>query len=119
MLTALPVVKPEQHLEDVAQLFLGGRNHELAIVEDGHPVGVVTRADVAAGLERGGPHGSIAEAPQHDIVTVAPSDSLVDVLDQLRERPERVAVVVDNGEAVGLLTFERLTAYVEQSKRVA
>lgn len=115
MLTALPVIKPEQPLADVAQLFLGGRNHELAVVDDGHPVGVVTRDDVAAGLEQCGPRASVAETPQHDVLTVTPSDSLVDVFDQLRASPHAVAVVVDHGEPVGLLTFEKLAAYLRNA----
>jgi CBS domain-containing protein len=119
MLTAIPVVKPGQPLQDVAQLFIGGRNHELAVVEDGLAVGVVTRDDVAAGLESRGPYASVAEAPQHDVVTVTPSDSLADVLDQLRAWPNRVAVVVDAGEPVGLLTFEKLVAYLEHAQRAA
>ena len=112
MLSALPVVSSQQALEDVAQLFVGGRNHELAVVEDGLPVGVVTREDVALGLERRGPHASVGESPQHDVVTVTPSDSLADVLDQLRAVPDSVAVVVDQGEPVGLLTFEKIRAYL-------
>jgi CBS domain-containing protein len=112
MLTRLPVIKPEQPLEDIAQLLVGGRVGELAIVEDGMPVGVVTRDDVALGLEQGGPHALVCHAPQHDVVTVAPSDSLADVLAQLRAAPESVAVVVDHGEPVGLLTIDRLVTYL-------
>lgn len=119
MLTALPVVKPEQPLADVAQLFLGGKNHELAVVEHGHPVGVVTRDDVATGLETRGPRASVAEAPRHAVVEVAPSDSLADVLEQLRAAPESVAVVVDRGEPVGLLTFAKLSAYAANAKLLA
>ena len=119
MLTRLPVVKPEQPLEDVALLFLGGRNAELAVVEHGLPVGVVTRDDVAEGIERRGPHAQISDAPHHDVLTVSPSDSLADVLDQLRDTPDRVAVVVDHGETVGLLTFEKLVAYVEAAEHAA
>jgi CBS domain-containing protein len=119
MLTALPVIKPSSSLEDVAQLFLGGKNRELAVVEDGHPVGVVTRDDVAMGLERRGPHGSVADAPRHAVVEVTPSDSLAEVLEQLRAAPDSVAVVVDRGEAVGLLTFEKLSAYAAHAKLVA
>jgi CBS domain-containing protein len=113
MLTRLDVVTPQQPLEDVAQLFIGGRNAELAVVEDGMPVGVVTRADVALGLERNGPHARVAEAPRHGVVTVTPSDSLVEVLEQLRLSPDAVAVVVDHGDPVGVLTFDRLLAYLD------
>jgi CBS domain-containing protein len=119
MLTALPVIKPTHALEDVAQLFLGGRNRELAVIEDGHPVGVVTRDDVAMGLERRGPHASVSDAPSHDVVEVAPSDSLAEVLEQLRAAPDSVAVVVDRGETVGLLTFEKLAAYAQHVKLLA
>jgi len=113
MLSRLDTVTPQQHLEDVAALFVGGRNAELPVIEDGTPVAVVTRDDVALGLVQNGPHASIAEAPRHDVFTVAPSDSLVDVLEQLRAWPNAVAVVIDHGTPVGLLTFERLNAYVE------
>ena len=119
MLTALPVVKASQPLEDVAELFIGGRNRELAVVEDGQPVGVVTRDDVAVGLARRGPHASVGEAPQHDVVTVTPSDSLADVLAQLRDLPDSVAVVVDQGQPVGLLTFEKLVAYLDEHPEAA
>ncbi|HLL22339.1 MAG TPA: CBS domain-containing protein, partial [Kofleriaceae bacterium] len=100
-------------------LFLGGRNHQLAVVEDGHPVGVVTRDDVAVGLEQRGPHAALSEAPHHDVLTVTPSDALADVLEQLRQHPHSVAVVVDHGEPVGLLTFERLVAYMQHAQQVA
>ena len=115
MLTRLPYVTPHESLEDVAQLFVGGRNAELAVVEDGCPVAVVTRADVAFGLAHNGPHAAIADAPQHDVLMVAPSDSLADVLEQLRSAPDRVAVVVDHGEPVGLLTIDRLSAYLARA----
>jgi CBS domain-containing protein len=119
MLTALPVIKPSSSLEDVAELFIGGKNRELAVVEHGHPVRVVTRDDIATGLERRGPQASISDAPSHDVVEVAPSDSLEDVLEQLRAAPDSVAVVVDRGEAVGLLTYEKLWAYAAHAKLVA
>ncbi|MDQ3341701.1 MAG: CBS domain-containing protein [Myxococcota bacterium] len=115
MLTALPVVSSQQALQDVAQLFVGGRNQELAVVDDGLTVGVVTREDVALGLERRGPHASVAESPRHDAITVTPSDSLADVLEQLRgAAPDSVAVVIDHGEPVGLLTFEKIVAYLDE-----
>lgn len=112
ILTALPVVRPEQPLADVAQLFVGGKHRALAMVADGRPVAVVTRDDLARGLERGGPDTLLAEAPRHGVVTVSPSDPLADVLAQLRSTPDVVAVVVDRGAPVGLATADRLEAYL-------
>ncbi|MDQ3364675.1 MAG: CBS domain-containing protein [Myxococcota bacterium] len=116
MLTRLDVVTPQQPLEDVAQLFVGGRNSQLPVVEHGLPVSVVTRDDVARGLEIGGPRTPVSEAPQHHVLTVTPSDSLADVMEQLRLAPDSVAVVVDHGAPVGLLTFDGLVAYLRAEK---
>lgn len=112
MLTKLQTVSIEQPLEDVAQLLVAGRYLQLPVVADGTPVGVVTRDDIAMGVEQSGPHAPLAAAPRHDALVVTPSDSLADVVARLREMPDAVAVVIDRGVPVGLLTFDSLLAYV-------
>ena len=58
----------------------------------------------------------IGEQACHDVVTVSPSDSLAEVLDQLyAASPDSIAVVVDRGKPVGVLTVENLVDYVERS----
>jgi CBS domain-containing protein len=113
MLSRVDTVSVEQPLEEVAQLLVAGHHERLPVVDHGAPVGVLTRSDVATGLQRSGPHAPVSEAPRHDVVTVAPSDSLVEVLGKLRETPDAVALVVDRGAPVGLLTVEHLEAYVD------
>ncbi|HEU0035789.1 MAG TPA: CBS domain-containing protein [Kofleriaceae bacterium] len=114
MLSRVPFVSPQQPLEEVAQMFVAGRTAQVPVVEDGAPVGVVTREDVVAGLERSGPHAPISAAPRHDVVTVTPYDSLADVLERLRHSPRAVAVVVDRGAPVGLVTADLLRSYLDQ-----
>jgi CBS domain-containing protein len=116
ILSRLPSVSPHEHLEDVAQLFAAGRVEQLPVVERGMPVGVVTRDDLLEGLERNGPRAPIGDGPRHDVVTVTPSDSLADVIAQMRDMPDALAVVVDRGQPVGVLTYERLVAYAEATK---
>ena len=99
-------------------LLRGGLN-QLPVIDHGHPVGVITRSDVATALAHAGPDATVANAPQHGIVTVAPGDSLDSVLDKLREAPDAVALVVDHGMPVGVLTAEHLAAYVALHSRRA
>lgn len=110
MLRRVALVRPEQPLRDAATLLLG--QEQLPVIDHGEPVGVITRGDVATALAHSGPNATVGEAPRHDVVTVAPSDPLDLVLDKLRHVPDSVAVVVDHGEPVGLLTAEALAAYV-------
>ena len=63
-----------------------------------------------------GPHAPVAAAPSHHVVTVMASDSLARVLERLQETPDSVAVVIDHGGPVGLLTEETLIAYLDQAR---
>lgn len=115
MLTKLDTVGAQQSIEDAACLFIAGRNESVPVLEDGAPVAVMTRDDFTSGLERSGPTATIGEQPCHDVVTVSPSDSLAEVLEQLyAAAPDSIAVVVDRGKPVGVLTVENLVDYVER-----
>lgn len=114
MLHRLDTVSVGQPLEDVAQLLVAGQRSEVPIVDGDKPVGVVTRDDLAAGVQELGPHASVAQLSRHDIVAVSPSDSLADVFLRLREDPNTVAVLIDHGAPVGVITYEHLLEYIEQ-----
>ena len=73
---------------------------------------MITRSDVATALSHAGPEAKVANAPQHGVITVSPADSLDLVLDKLRQHPDSVALVIDHGMPVGVLTPEHLAAYV-------
>ena len=112
MLTRVAAVSPEQRLEDAAAVMLSRGQSEVPVVDRGVAVGVLTRADVASALEHAGPEATVASAHPHDVVTVTPGEPLDAVLDRLRQSPDAVAVVVDHGTPVGMITAEALAAYV-------
>ncbi|MDB4960608.1 MAG: hypothetical protein JWP01_607 [Myxococcales bacterium] len=113
MLSRVETVSAEQELEDVAALFIAGRVVQVPVMDHGVAVGVVTRDAVTTALQTSGPHALVGAAPCRHVVTVAPSDAIGDVLAQLRATPDSVALVVDHGAPVGLLTEEVLAAYAE------
>jgi CBS domain-containing protein len=115
ILNRLDTVSVEQPLEDVAQMLVAGRHSEVPVVDGDRPVGVVTRDDLAAAVEALGPHAPVSGASRRAVLTVSPSDPLEDVLVRLREAPEAVAVVIDHGAPVGLVTFENVLEYLEHS----
>jgi Zn-dependent protease len=121
MLRRVESVTPEQPLEDAAAMLLRGGLNQLPVIDHGQPVGVITRADVATALSHAGPEAKVGNAPQHAIVMVSPADSLDMVLDKLRQSPDSVALVIDHGQPVGVLTAEHLAAYVamHQPRRAA
>lgn len=110
MLSRVDSVSPDQALDEVAQLFTAGAS-QLPVMDHGVAVGIVTRDAVALSLRESGPHALIGATPCRTFVTVAPSDDLGEVLAQLRATPDAVALVVDRGAPLGVVTADMLVAY--------
>jgi tRNA nucleotidyltransferase (CCA-adding enzyme) len=115
ILTRLQTVSVGQPLGDVAQVLVANRYQQVPVVDGDQPVGVVTRSDLEAAVQVVGPHAPVALAHHRTVVTVSPSDSIADVFGRLRASPEAVAVVVDHGAPVGVVTYEHLLAYLAAS----
>ncbi|MBA3457243.1 MAG: CBS domain-containing protein [Deltaproteobacteria bacterium] len=111
MLSRVDSVSPEQHLDEVAQLFIAGRTVQVPVMDHGVAVGVVTRDSVTSALQSSGPDALVASAASRHVVTVAPSDALEEVLARLQATPDSVALVVDHGSPVGVVTADALVAY--------
>lgn len=112
MLSRVDAVGAGQTLGDAATLVARGTGPLAVIDDDGKPVGVVTRSSLAHALVESGPRASIAFASCGNVVEVGPSASAEDVLARLRAQPDSVAMVVDNGSPVGMLTVEQLDRYL-------
>jgi len=116
ILNRLATVSVEQPLEDVAQLLVAGRRTQVPVVDGDKPVGVVTRDDLAVAVKSLGPRAPVARIPHRGVLAVSPADSLEDVLVRLRAEPDTVAVLIDHGVPVGVVTFERLLEYIDQGQ---
>ena len=108
----MSTARPDQALEDVAQLFVGG-NAQMAVIDHGKALGVVTRDALAGSIASDGRHTPVGLVAMGDVVVVGPNDPLLEVLEQLDENPGAVALVLDHGSPVGMVTREQLDAYLE------
>jgi Zn-dependent protease len=107
----IEVVTPDQSLEHAAELLVATGQGQLPIVDHGKLTGVLTHADIARGLATAGSLGTVATAPHHDVVSVASSEPLEQVFDQLVASPDAIAVVVDHDVPVGIVTPEQLAMF--------
>ncbi len=111
MLHRVETVSPDQTIAEVAQLCVRGTQH-VPVVDHGRALGVVTKDALAHALTASGPGATVAMAEQRSVITVAPSTSATEVLEHLRAHPDAVALVVDHGSPVGLVTAEQLEDYL-------
>lgn len=112
MLSRVSAVTPDQTLEDACQQLVSLRVTQLPVIDHGRALGVVTRDAVAHALEEAGPRGTISMAERREVVQVDPSEPAADVLAKLRLHPDAIALVVDHGAPVGLLTADELASYL-------
>jgi predicted transcriptional regulator len=111
--TSTAAVSPEQPLEDVAQMFVAGHVSQVPVMDHGVAIGVATRSAVGDTLEHDGPHTPVGLVALRDVIVVDPSAKLDDVMAELVDHPGAVALVLDHGSPVGMVTREQLDAYLD------
>ena len=119
MLSRVSTVSPDQTLADACQQLVAHRVSQMPVVDHGRPLGVVTRDAVAHALEEAGPRGTISMAETRQVLQVDPSEPAAEVLAKLQLNPDAVALVVDHGSPVGLLTAGELSEYLASLDRAA
>lgn len=108
----IEVVDIADSLATAATRMIDAGTAVLPIAERGRMLGALTRGDLVDGLRVAGPAASVARAPRHEVVPVAPNAPLEQVLDELRAAPGAIAIVVDGDTPVGLVTPDQLATYV-------
>lgn len=84
-------------------------------MDHGVPLGALTRVEVEGTLDRAPADTPVGMMTMRDVVVVSPTDRLDVVLEQLRESPGALALIMDRGAVFGLVTEEQLEAYVASS----
>lgn len=81
------------------------------VVEGGRLVGVITRDELVIATRRAGAAARLGNHVPRETSTIAPDTLLTDARERLQARP--AAVVVDHGQAVGLLSVADLARVAE------
>jgi CBS domain-containing protein len=111
MMTSFDTLSPINSLRYVAQLVLAGSQQDFPVVENGRPIGLVTRADLFTALTQHGPLGFVAQAMRRDFVTVAVGDPLMAAAEKLQAGQARSLIVLRDGQLAGFLTLENVQEF--------
>ncbi|WP_219107967.1 GuaB1 family IMP dehydrogenase-related protein [Austwickia sp. TVS 96-490-7B] len=94
------VITPHAPVAEVLAL-LGKRAHGAAVVvDDGHPVGIITEQDCHE-VDR---FSTVGEVMSHDLITLSPDVDLDAAFDELHAHRLGIAPVVDGDQLLGVLT---------------
>lgn len=107
-MTANPTtIRSDQSVREAAQLMKSEDIGDVIVVEDHRVVGIVTDRDIVVRClaEGGGGDDEIRKACSTDVVTVAPGDSVTDVVRLMRDHSVRRVPVVDGDKLVGIVSI--------------
>jgi Zn-dependent protease/predicted transcriptional regulator len=112
MMTRFHILHPENPIQHVLSLVVGGTQHDFPVVENNEVVGVLTRQRLIQGLTSLGPESSVRESMETEFVTVDASEMLEVALQKLQSCACTTVPVLSQGRLVGLLTMENVGEFV-------
>jgi Zn-dependent protease/CBS domain-containing protein len=112
MLTDFQTLSPHDTLGYATDLLLAGAQHDFPVLDHDRPAGLLTRADLLAGLSRGGREAPVADFLRPGPEPVEADSPLFAAVARLRESGTPCVPVVEHGHTVGLLTLENVGEYL-------
>ena len=108
MITHFRTLRPDETLAQAVEHVAAGFQQDFPVVEDGHPVGVLTRHDLTTALGQLGPQSRVWEVMRRDFVAADPNEMLQTAFARLRDCDCHALPVVQDGQVVGLVTADNL-----------
>jgi Zn-dependent protease/predicted transcriptional regulator len=112
MLTDYRTLRSTDTLGQAAEALLAGSQHDFPVVDGDRTLGVLSRADLMAGLARGGVQTLVGAAMTEALPAVDAASPLAPAAARLRDEGLPCLRVVDAGRTVGLLTLENIAEYI-------
>jgi Zn-dependent protease/predicted transcriptional regulator len=108
MITEFDTLDVAEPLQRAVDLLMSGSQQDFPVMENGAPIGILSRADLIAALKTLGAQAQVGEAIQRETQMADPGEPLEDVFQRMRERHRTALPVVSAGHLVGMVTTENV-----------
>ena len=112
MMSRFSTLAPGDSLTRAVDLILAGSQHDFPVVEDGRPVGVLTRDDLVVALQQRGPAAPVRDAMRRDFPVIDSYDMLQTASDRLQSCECHTMPVLHHGQLVGLVTMDNIGEFL-------
>jgi Zn-dependent protease len=108
MITDLRGLSPNDSLARAVELTLAGFQQEFPVMNGAELVGILTHAQVLAGLAEGGASTAVRTVMSKQVETTHPDELLELAFERLQAAGGQALVVVREGQVVGLITLRNI-----------
>ncbi len=99
-------------LGDAVKVILDGSQHDFPVMWGERVMGILTRANLLAGLSQFGSEHLVTNVMQREFETAEPTEMLEGILQRLSTAACRTMPVLEDGRLIGLVTMENLGEYM-------
>ena len=108
MITEFETLDVSDPLQRAVDLLMSGSQQDFPVLENGAPVGILSRADLIGALPHHGPQANVGQVVQREAQMVDPGEPLEDVFQRMRERRRSAMPVVSDGRLIGMITTDNV-----------
>jgi CBS domain-containing protein len=108
MLTEFHVLDAADPLRRAVDHLMAGSQQDFPVVENGETIGVLSRSELVAGLQRRGADAPVETVLGPVAMYVSSDEPLESAMQRLRGSGRSAVPVIDEGRLVGLLTLENV-----------
>ncbi|MCF8258461.1 MAG: site-2 protease family protein [Flavobacteriales bacterium] len=112
LLKQFSTLRSDDPVAKAVQMLLDGQCSTFLVVDNGLPVGILTRDAIIKALSDNGDGTPVSEVMDADLHTLSPNMRLQDVFQQMQQHRKEMMPVMDNGRLVGALDQENITEFV-------
>ncbi len=102
------VLKPDAALSEAVDALLNSQESEFVVADAGKPVGLLTRNEIVRGLSEQGKDAPVSSFMIKDFFIVKPEMKLHEFFQQVLEKGQSVALVMDGDSFIGLIDRENV-----------
>ena len=112
VITDIQTLTPRDHLSAAVELTLKGFQQDFPVIENGHVLGMLGRAELVRALARDGGNAPVETAMRRNFTVIRPDQKPEDTLKFLTVPGASALPVMRDGELLGLLTLENVTEFL-------
>lgn len=112
MATDFKTLSPNDTLSRAVEFIMAGFQQDFPVVSDDRLVGILTRADLIAGLSRHGLGGLVGDVMRVNFQTAEPYEMAESVFSRLQQCDCHTVPVVQAGRVIGLVTSDNIGEFL-------
>ncbi len=112
MLTEFRMLDHSTTMHEAASLLISSSQGEFPVTHGDQVVGILDRKRIMDGLAHEGPDAYVAGVMDRDLVTIEADEELAEILPAMA-RPNRCALVMEDGDLVGMLTSRNVSEFIK------